>query len=98
MTYIKLSYVRHVRRNKMTTKLTLRLDQTVIKKAKKSAKRRGVSLSRMVEDYFKSIARQQEQQTKESPVLAEIAGVLSTRSKGEQLVTGYKKHLEEKYR
>jgi len=82
----------------MTTKLTLRLDQTVIKKAKKTAKKRGVSLSRMVEDYFKSVARQQEEQTTESPVLSEIAGVLTTSSKAEQLITGYKKHLEEKYR
>ncbi len=82
----------------MTTKLTLRLDQKVIQKAKKTAKKRGVSLSRMVEDYFKSVVRQQEEQTKESPVLSEIAGVLTTGVKSGQLVAAYKKHLEEKYR
>ena len=82
----------------MTTKLTLRLDQSVIKKAKKTAKRRGVSLSRMVEDYFKSVARQQEEKTKESPVLSEIAGVLTTRSNAAKLISVYRKHLQEKYR
>lgn len=40
----------------MITKLNLRLDDTVIKKAKKTASRKGVSLSRMVEDYFKAVA------------------------------------------
>ena len=82
----------------MTTKLTLRLDKTVIRKAKKSAQRRGVSLSRMVEDYFKSVVGQQENRAKESPVLSEIAGVLSGTSSGSNLAAGYKKHLTEKYR
>ena len=82
----------------MTTKLTLRLDDTVIRKAKKTAQRRGVSLSRMVEDYFKSVVRQQENGAKESPVLSEIAGVLSGRNDAEKLTTRYRKHLTEKYR
>lgn len=82
----------------MTTKLTLRLDNAVIRKAKKTAHRRGVSLSRMVEDYFKSIVRQQENTTKESPVLSEIAGVLSNRNDAKKLTARYKKHLTEKYR
>jgi len=82
----------------MNTKLTLRLDNAVISKAKKTAKRRGVSLSRMVEDYFKSVVRQQEDKTKESPVLSEVAGVLSNRRSAEQLTAGYKKYLTEKYR
>ncbi|MDH4161890.1 MAG: DUF6364 family protein [Nitrospirota bacterium] len=42
----------------MTTKLTLRLNEAVINKAKKTASKKGVSLSRMVEDYFKAVGDQ----------------------------------------
>ena len=82
----------------MTTKLTLRLDDTVIRKAKKTARTKGVSLSRMVEDYFKSVAKQELHEVRESPVLYEVAGVLSGKHDAVQLRTGYRKHLAEKYR
>jgi antitoxin component of RelBE/YafQ-DinJ toxin-antitoxin module len=82
----------------MTTKLTLRLDDTVIKKAKKSARTKGVSLSRMVEDYFKSVASQERLEVKESPVLYEIAGVLSGKQDAAEKNAEYRKHLAEKYR
>lgn len=82
----------------MTTKLTLRLNETVINKAKKTASKKGVSLSRMVEDYFKAVGDQGAQEVQESPVLYEISGVLSGKKDTEQLRTGYRKHLAEKYR
>ena len=82
----------------MTTKLTLRLDHTVIRKAKKTASRKGVSLSRMVEDYFKAVADQGSQEVRESPVLYEVAGVLSGRRDSAQLRADYRKHLAVKYR
>ncbi len=82
----------------MTTKLTLRLDDTVIRKAKRTARTKGVSLSRMVEDYFKSVAKQELHEVRESPVLYEVAGVLSGKKDGAQLRAGYRKHLAEKYR
>jgi Family of unknown function (DUF6364) len=82
----------------MTTKLTLRLDDTVIRKAKKTARTTGVSLSRMVEDYFKAVTEQGAQEARESPVLYEVSGVLSGKQDAAQLRTGYRKHLSEKYR
>jgi hypothetical protein len=82
----------------MTTKLTLRLNDTVIRKAKKTARTKGVSLSRMVEDYFKSVAAQEAHEVRESPVLYEVAGVLSGKKEAAELRTGYRKHLAEKYR
>ncbi|MEW6674914.1 MAG: DUF6364 family protein [Nitrospirota bacterium] len=42
----------------MGTKLTLRMDEKLIKNAKKAASSRNVSLSKMVSDYFKSISSQ----------------------------------------
>jgi hypothetical protein len=89
----------YVRRNRgMSTKLTLRLNDGVIKKAKKKARTKGVSLSRMVEDYFKSVAEIEEGEVRESPVLYEIAGVLSGRTRAEKTKSDYWKHLSEKYR
>jgi len=82
----------------MTTKLTLRLKETVIRKAKKTASSKGVSLSRMVEDYFKAVADQGTHEVRESPVLHEVAGVLSGKQDAAQLRERYRKHLAEKYR
>ena len=82
----------------MATKLTLRLDDTIIKKVKKTARNKGVSLSRMVEDYFKAVTDQGAQEVRESQVLYEVSGVLSGKYDATQLHVGYRKHLAEKYR
>lgn len=82
----------------MTTKLTLRLNDRVIQRAKKKARSRGVSLSRMVEDYFRSVADQEAHEVRESPVLYEVAGVLSGKEGPTELRARYRKHLAEKYR
>lgn len=82
----------------MTTKLTLRLDKASIQRAKRAARTRGISLSRMVEDYFKSVAGQEERGIKESPVLSEITGVLMGKDSAEKLRASYKKHLAKKYK
>jgi hypothetical protein len=82
----------------MTTKLTLRLNDTVIRKAKKTASKKGVSLSRMVEDYFKAVADQGSREVRESPVLYEVSGVLSGKRDTAELRAGYRKHLSDKYR
>jgi hypothetical protein len=89
-------YVR--RRYPMSTKLTLRLEDKLVKDAKKVARSKGVSLSRMVADYFKSIESQRKGQRVESPVLTEISGILLTRADARKLLADYKKHIEEKYR
>ena len=82
----------------MATKLTLRLDDKVIRQAKETARSKGVSLSRIVEDYFRSLAVWKEMEAPESPVLSEISGVLSTGRDTRKLRAEYRKHLQEKYR
>ena len=82
----------------MTRKITLRLNNVVIEKANKIAHKKGVSLSRMVEDYFKAVADQDRHEVRESPVLYEVSGVLSGKQDAAQLRAGYRKHLAEKYR
>lgn len=47
----------------MTTKLTLTLDDNVIRRAKRYAKAKGRSVSELVEVYFKSITELNENQS-----------------------------------
>lgn len=82
----------------MTTKLTLRLDEELINQAKKTARAKGVSVSRIVEDYFRSLVARKEKEMPESPVLTEISGVLSSSAVSKKSCVEYRKHLEEKYR
>ena len=81
----------------MGTKLTLRLDEKLIKNAKRAARLRKVSLSRMFSDYFKSISVQQKKEIIESPILSEIAGILPSKADNKKLLKSYKKHIEDKY-
>ena len=81
----------------MATKLTLRIDEKVINKAKKAAKIKGVSLSRLVSDYFQSVALHQEKEIVETPVLSEITGILPSKAHSKKLIKEYRKHIEEKY-
>lgn len=81
----------------MATKLTLRLDEKLIKNAKQAARSRKVSLSKMVSDYFKSISVQQKKELIESPILSEIAGILPSKADDKKLRKSYKKHVEDKY-
>ncbi|MEW6088685.1 MAG: DUF6364 family protein [bacterium] len=81
----------------MDTKLTLRLEDNLIRNAKKYAKGKGSSLSIIVSNYFRSILINLKEENIESPVLSEIAGILSPRADNKKLLKSYKKHIEEKY-
>lgn len=81
----------------MATKLTLRLDEGVIRDAKKAARLRGVSLSEMVSGYFQAVSQRKAVKIEATPVLAEISGVLSAQNYSKKLMADYHKHIEEKY-
>jgi hypothetical protein len=97
MTYNIVNYIRQ-EVNTVATKLTLRLDEDVIRNAKRSARVRGVSLSQMVTGYFKAVSGKQKEKTEATPVLTEISGVLSPKTDGKKIMAGYRKHIEDKYR
>ena len=82
----------------MATKLTLRLDESVIRDAKQAARVRGVSLSEMVSGYFRAVSRKKGAKTETTPVLAEITGILGPKADAKKLLAGYHKHLARKYR
>ncbi|MEX0906657.1 MAG: DUF6364 family protein [Balneolaceae bacterium] len=82
----------------MKNKLTLRLESSLIKRAKKHAKRKGTSVSRLVADYF-AIMDKEEPDSSDGirelpPVTASLAGILKHKDIQDE---EYKAYLEEKY-
>ncbi len=65
----------------MNTKLTLSIPKKEVDYAKKIAKKRGKSVSRMVEEYFAGLKRMEEERKNENDQLVkELAGIISTGS------------------
>jgi len=60
----------------METKLTLKLDKNTIDQAKIYAKRNNLSLSKMVEKYFKSLTEEKTSK-KNSKLVDELSGIIS---------------------
>jgi hypothetical protein len=61
----------------METKLTLKLDQTVIKSAKEYAENNNRSLSKLVEDYFKNLSSGNIQEDEYPPLIKKLSGIIS---------------------
>ena len=80
----------------MQTKLTLRLDSNVITRAKRLAKKRGTSVSRLVSDYFKGAAGADRTSAKDDlpPITRALAGSLAGSKLDER---DYRRYLEKKY-
>jgi hypothetical protein len=77
-------------------KLTLSVDEKVVRGAKRYAAHYGTSVSRMVEDYLRLVSRLVERPSEPMPpILARWHGVL----KGSGLdISDYRRHVERKYR
>jgi hypothetical protein len=76
----------------MTRKLTLSVEAAVIERAKRFAREKGTSVSRMVESYLELVSRAPGR-SDEPPVLRRLRGSL----KGVR-ADAYRRHLREKYR
>lgn len=61
----------------MTTKLTLTIDDSVISVAKKYAKRKGKSLSDIVENYLMSLTAKEQKPENISPRVLKLMGTIS---------------------
>ena len=57
----------------MDTKLTVKLDEGVIERAKKYASDKKVSLSRLIENYLDSLTREQQDDFEISPFVKSIS-------------------------
>lgn len=60
----------------MATKLTLTVEETVIKRAKSYAKNTGRSLSELIENYLRTLTEQQAISEPLSPKLRKIVGAV----------------------
>jgi hypothetical protein len=61
----------------METKLTLKLDETVINSVKQYAKNNNRSLSKLVENYFKNLVSDNNQNEEYPPLIRKLSGVIS---------------------
>jgi hypothetical protein len=79
----------------MQTKLTLRLEDALIRRAKRYAQRSGKSVSELVADLFSRLSTLEPPPPRDlTPVVRRLAGALA----GKPLDTAaHRKHLEDKY-
>ena len=75
----------------MQTKLTLRMDEELIRLAKEFARSSGKSVSRIVSDYF-ALLGSENQDTVITPVVRSLRGALRGAD-----VDDYRRYLEDKY-
>jgi hypothetical protein len=78
----------------MNTKLTLRLDDQLITRAKRHSSKSGKSLSKLVGDFF-SLIDSDEIGTEITPRVRSLRGSLAGSGLDER---DYRRHLEEKHR
>jgi hypothetical protein len=84
----------------MQTKLTLRLDDEVIRHAKAYAKERGKSISQIVADYLRMLPATQAGEPpapRLTPIVSSLRGVLRRPGAAEVDEGDYRRHLEDKY-
>ena len=79
----------------MQSKLTLRVDEKLVRRAKAYAKRTRRSVSQMVADYFAMLgSRAGEGEAEWTPIVRSLKGSLRGAGVSEE---DYRRHLEEKY-
>jgi len=81
----------------MSTKLTLKVSQKTIEKAKTHARKRKTSVSKLVENYLDKISSKEEEPTKITPLVKSLSGLLN---KNKTLLNkgSYADYLSKKYR
>ena len=78
------------------SKLTLNVDASVVTRAKRYAARRGISVSRLVEQFLALVSRSPRSGAEDlPPILARLRAELKGASANP---AAYRKHLERKYR
>lgn len=78
----------------MNTKLTLRMDRKLIKKAKAEARKRGKSVSQMTAEFIESLSQKDPRKHPLPPITGSLVGVLKG---GKLSELDYRRHLREKH-
>lgn len=84
----------------MDSKLTLKLDENVIERAKKYAAEKKLSLSRLIENYLDALTNEEFNNLEISPFVKSIANgkQLPTEVEKDKLKDDYIDYLDRKYR
>lgn len=81
----------------METKLTLSMDKEVIEEAKKYARKKNTSLSKLIKTYLQNITRNKTEKDMEiTPLVKSLSGILP--EKGANRKKAYSDYLERKYK
>ncbi len=81
----------------MDTKLTLKLEETVIEKAKNYAKNHRTSLSKLIENYLLNITNDNQKEEKITPLVKSLSGIIDLQ-KGYDHKREYSDFLLNKYK
>lgn len=80
----------------MNTKLTLKLNNTIIEQAKAYAKNKNTSLSKLIESYLGLLLDETNDNQEITPLVKSLSGVINL-PKNVDYKKDYKKHLLNKY-
>jgi len=79
----------------MASKLTLRMDEDLIRQGKAAARERGKSVSRLVADYFKLLGQTPEDEPRLPPITRSLLGIAAGSELDEE---DFRWHQEQKHR
>ena len=82
----------------METKLTLRLDEEIIRSAKNYAKKNRTSVSKLVSGYLSSLTYSKKTAYTISPIVKELSGIIPSEIDTAKLIDEYHQHLQEKHK
>lgn len=80
----------------MDTKLTLKLEQTIIERAKKYARKNETSLSKLFENYLIKITSDEEAKIEITPLVRSLSGIIELSEDSDERAQ-YTAYLEKKY-
>jgi hypothetical protein len=78
----------------MNTKLTLNLDKEIIFEAKNYAKNHKVSLSKLIENYLKSLTKESKRNSTVSPLVESLTGIIPNDFDEKK---EYREYIDKKY-
>jgi hypothetical protein len=81
----------------MDTKLTLSLDKEIIEQAKRYAKKKNISLSKLIESYLNKVSSKERETPEISPLVKSLSGVISL-SRDHDLKKSYGDFLAAKHK
>lgn len=81
----------------MDAKLTLKLEQSIIEKAKDYAKSNKTSLSRLIENYLLNIVSENKEEKQITPLVKSLSGIIDL-PEGFDDKKGYSDYLTDKYK